>query len=666
MADETKFKLDLDNQEFVQKLLQSKNLVLELGDSKNLVGLIEGLTTAGIVAGTLAVAYFGVKAAFELAFDAEKIKAVNAQFEILAQNAGVSGQALHEGLSKAADGLIDDTELLKLANKGLVELGDNAKRLPEIMELARKVTAVMGGDVASNFENLSQAIANGNQRALKHMGLMIDVNEATKTYAKSLGVTVDSLSQAGKQTAILNEVISVGGTRYKGAKSDALEMQNTWTQFKVTVKEFGEAFAIMFEGTVGPYLKKFLHGLKNVATFIKTEFVSNFGEGTEKTKAQIKSMQEEVEKLQYFIEQSKKNTLIDPATVKYQVDEATKHLEELKKKIADLKGPEAKTAEAPVDEEAVKQNKVKNDRIREEDLKFQKELLTMREKHEKDLADAHIRINGDSKDVDRIIEEDHQTHMDLLQQDHSIKRQQISQQESDGKITLRQRDMLLAQEQMDFDTQITNEEAEWIEKKKDIMAQHYTYIADHAQKAQDRIKAGWQGTGAETVRSLEKSSNMGKVAFTSLSKNSAQAFKAMGDGSKTAGEALKGALFSSLADIAEAKGEYHIAEGLASMNPMEFAEGGVLMALGGFLRSQGGGGGGGGAGASGGGGGGGSVGSASTEAPNASQSVQQKKTLTVNFQGPVFDTDATRTRLTELIRESSDMTDFRVLQVGQS
>jgi hypothetical protein len=44
---------------------------------------------------------------------------------------------------------------------------------------------------------------------------------------------------------------------------------------------------------------------------------------------------------------------------------------------------------------------------------------------------------------------------------------------------------------------------------------------------------------------------------------------------------------------------------------------------------------------------------------------QQKKVVTVQVQGHYFETEATKTRLVEMIRESSDATDFTIKQVGQ-
>jgi hypothetical protein len=43
-----------------------------------------------------------------------------------------------------------------------------------------------------------------------------------------------------------------------------------------------------------------------------------------------------------------------------------------------------------------------------------------------------------------------------------------------------------------------------------------------------------------------------------------------------------------------------------------------------------------------------------------------KKTVTVQIAGHYFETEQTKTRLMEMIRETTDATDYKYVQVGQS
>src|SRR5271166_6809385 len=107
MADDDKisFLLDLDIAEFKEKGLQAKGIIEKLGGEENISGLVEGLTTAGAILGTVGVAAFAFKKAIDLTVEGEEIERVNTQFDTLATQAGIAPEKLKAGLEKAAGGL---------------------------------------------------------------------------------------------------------------------------------------------------------------------------------------------------------------------------------------------------------------------------------------------------------------------------------------------------------------------------------------------------------------------------------------------------------------------------------------------------------------------------------------------------------------------------------
>ena len=161
----------------------------------------------------------------------------------------------------------------------------------------------------------------------------------------------------------------------------------------------------------------------------------------------------------------------------------------------------------------------------------------------------------------------------------------------------------------------------------------------------------------------KKGTTLAQSATTAFKLHSANAFLAIGEGSKNAGDAMKGFMLGALADIAEAQGRVLLAAVL--VNPLNAAAGAALLVLAGFLRSQ--------SGESkassglgdvgGGGGGGGGPSSSALESPQMDEKKLQK-TVTINVSGSYFDTDQTRTRITELVRESADFTDFKFNTIG--
>jgi hypothetical protein len=196
-----------------------------------------------IALGSVGAAGLAVKKILDFTFLTERNDQIAASFEAIASSAGLAGNSLRDGLVAAAKGLADDDDLLQAANKSIIELGSNANRIPEIMEIARKSTAIFGGDLIQNFENLSQALASGNTRALRNIGLIIDAEAAQKKYAASLGITADQLSEQGKRQAITNEALEKAQIKFKDVNETSTSASQAFQRFKVAGGELFEGFA---------------------------------------------------------------------------------------------------------------------------------------------------------------------------------------------------------------------------------------------------------------------------------------------------------------------------------------------------------------------------------------------------------------------------------------
>lgn len=245
------------------------------------------LSAGAVVLGAVGVA---AKKALDFTLEGESIRATNAQFELLTKQAGVAGDALRKGLAGAADGLLDDTDVIEIANKALVSMGATAADLPPILAIARKATAVFGGELAENFESLSQAIATGQTKALKQLGIVIDSEDAYRDFAISVGVSADQLSEAGRQQAILNAVLSKGEASFRDVNVNIREGTDTLERLKVTIGEVAEVAVLAFEKTIGPSVRKYLDKIHEVAKDTKRVLEANFGEGAAKAEANVERL----------------------------------------------------------------------------------------------------------------------------------------------------------------------------------------------------------------------------------------------------------------------------------------------------------------------------------------------------------------------------------------
>ncbi|HZJ62350.1 MAG TPA: phage tail tape measure C-terminal domain-containing protein [Kofleriaceae bacterium] len=129
-------------------------------------------------------------------------------FGRLAESVGASGDALAEALKRASGDIINTSDVMLAAARGLRE-GFAPEQLVKLMEVARQQSKLMGVDVVTAFNAVTEAIANQQTRALKNMGVVIDADQVMKDYAATLGVSADQLTNVGRAQAIYNKVIEL-------------------------------------------------------------------------------------------------------------------------------------------------------------------------------------------------------------------------------------------------------------------------------------------------------------------------------------------------------------------------------------------------------------------------------------------------------------------------
>lgn len=196
----------------------------------------------GIAAAGVGATLFLLKKGLDFSVQGEQILAINNQFDMLARSAGVVPDKLREGLNKASDGLLGMEAILKSANSMLINMGDSAARLPEVLQLARKVTAVLGGDLQERFSGIVSAIESGNAKALKAQGIIIDADKAMRDYAGRLGLASSELNQAQKQQAILNAALQEGEKKFRDVQTSIQPVHDRIAQIRTDMGDIVDNF----------------------------------------------------------------------------------------------------------------------------------------------------------------------------------------------------------------------------------------------------------------------------------------------------------------------------------------------------------------------------------------------------------------------------------------
>lgn len=673
MSDETKTKyvLELDSKQFIEATAGAKEHILSLGESSNLEGLITGLTRVSGMIGVIGVAVYGLKQTFEAVFEAENIKAVNAQFEMLAKNANLSGSALKESLAKAADGLIDDTDLLKIANQAILNMGSNAKRMGELMEASRKIAAGLGKDTKQVFEDLSRAIEFQNQKMFKSVGLNIDVEKAFKKYADSIGVGVAVLSQAEKQAALMAAAIDMANSKMGAGVGNVKQATNAWQQFKVAMSEIGESIILLWDRTVGPTVVKVFQYMTDAAKKFQNNIKASFGEGAEQMQAQITQLEPKALALKNAIDQVNQSgtAFYNGTTVfKSDLERLSKEYDQLTSKIIDTKAKLAATSEGGSAEAAegvdtgpppdIEKRQQAETKYRAERLQLEEQDLKQRE----EMASSEVEVEGQF--AERRV---------LMQEEAAIKIEQIEQ---DKVLSAEQKAALKAQIQDNLTESLVQDEQKLAQAQEQAL-QRGLY---QSTSVNDQMAKSAQLRAKQAGEAWKQSGGVGGLAITGFQNSFMTAMANIGQGTKSATEIMKGFFFGMIGSMASATGQFMVLDafkgsltGLPVINFPELAAGGAMITLGSFLSGMGSGG----TSVPSGSGSGGSGDMSSisaAQATNTAQNIgqidaaesQKKKSVTIQVMGNYFETDETKRRLVDIIRDFQDATDYRFIQIGHT
>jgi len=176
-------------------------------------GVISGakLATGAIVgigaAATAAVGAIGGMAV-KLAIDAAPIVDLELGFNAIAENAGQVGSEVLKAMKDVSAGTIRAADLMQLYNKGTTLLGDNFQTIIPFMDQVIAQGAAIGLKPLQAVEDFTTGVARESKMILDNLGIIVNIEDATSTYAATLGKTSTELTATERQTAILTSAMA--------------------------------------------------------------------------------------------------------------------------------------------------------------------------------------------------------------------------------------------------------------------------------------------------------------------------------------------------------------------------------------------------------------------------------------------------------------------------
>jgi len=177
------------------------------------LGNLGGMLAGGLIAGGLTVmadrAIAAAGAIYDLAKSAQAFDTLKASFNELAATAGESGDAMLNSLRAASAGMIADQDLILVANRAmLMGVAQNTSQMTELLQVATVRGRAMGLSSTEAFNDLVTGIARLSPMILDNLGIVTGGEKVFDDYAKSLGRTAASLSDAERKQALFNKVLS--------------------------------------------------------------------------------------------------------------------------------------------------------------------------------------------------------------------------------------------------------------------------------------------------------------------------------------------------------------------------------------------------------------------------------------------------------------------------
>ena len=175
----------------------------ELGGGNGLVAAYAGLA-ANIFALT---AGFGALSRASAATQLE---------EGLVEMGKASGLAMHtlsKGLVEATGHAISLEESMRSVAL-ITSAGIDASKIEEFGEVARKASVALGRNLTDSMSRLTRGVTKLEPELLDELGIMVRLDEASKTYADSIGKSVSELSNFEKRQAFLNATLAEGEAKF--------------------------------------------------------------------------------------------------------------------------------------------------------------------------------------------------------------------------------------------------------------------------------------------------------------------------------------------------------------------------------------------------------------------------------------------------------------------
>jgi len=174
-----------------------------LGGSNGLVAAYAGL----------AANIFALTAGFGALSRAARATQLESGLLAMGQATGVAMHSLSKGLVEATGNAISLEEAMRSVAL-ITSAGIDPSQIERFGQVAKKAATALGRDVQDSINRLTRGVTKLEPELLDELGIMVRLDEASKTYADSIGKTASELTNFEKRQAFLNATLTEGEAKF--------------------------------------------------------------------------------------------------------------------------------------------------------------------------------------------------------------------------------------------------------------------------------------------------------------------------------------------------------------------------------------------------------------------------------------------------------------------
>ena len=265
------FTVAANTSNFFKKMGGVKRYVQRLGGSagklgKMFAGAALSLRGFGVALGTGALGTLLMKRGGQL-------EVVQKNFNALSKTIGSTGTAFAAKLREATKGSVADYDLMLTANDAmLLGVGKSDEQFSKLASSAMRLGAAVGRTATQSIDDITRGIGRMQPLILDNLGIHLKLSAAYDRYAKSIGKTSGTLTEAEKKQAFFNETLRVVDEKLKTLPDNTGFAMDSFNRLGATIKNIIDKVMIPLAKAIQPLAE----GIRAMLESIPQEEVSKF------------------------------------------------------------------------------------------------------------------------------------------------------------------------------------------------------------------------------------------------------------------------------------------------------------------------------------------------------------------------------------------------------